>query len=217
VSVLNGGYVFSATAFSTDGEATVYRDGDYRGDFMLAYRAAVRVQPRNKAWSTLSVTFLGGPPPADAITIGLIPDRDGAHVFTSTMRNGIGTFRDTQIVCSKQCNIAIRSRHGSISALVAGKVISSWPRFAFSLPRPTVQLNAEVSGLGDRIQATLTPLEERAATVRLATPVCAFTTQGVIPLANARTLGFHGSFVRNVPAHYIDLRNGRRFERCPPR
>jgi hypothetical protein len=204
----------SATAFSTDGEATVYRDGNFRGAFTLMYEAVVRPQPRNKTWSTLSVTLLGGAPPADGITIGLVPDSSGAHVFTSTVRNGANTFHDTGIVCSGECTIGLRGDRGAISALARGKRVGSWPRFAFSLPRPSVQLNAEVSGPGDRIDAELMPVDENVASMRLARATCAFTTQGVIPALVAGALHFNGSFVRGAPARYIDLRNGRPLERC---
>jgi hypothetical protein len=203
----------SATAFSSDGEATVYREGDFRGDFTLRYEAFARVQSRNTTWSTLSVTLLGGPPPADAITVGLVPEPGGAHVFTSIARRGANAFHDTGIVCAGECAIGLRGAHGSISATVEGTSVRSWPRFAFSLPHPTVQLNAEVSGPGDRIDAALTPLEERAAR-RLPPAICAFSTQGVVPTSVAGTFRFSGAFVRGAPAYYLDLRNGRRLEHC---
>jgi hypothetical protein len=217
VMTLNGAFAAAATAFSTDGEATVYRSGDFRGDFTLEYRALLEPQPRNKTWSTLSVTLLGGSPPADAITIGLFPDAGVAHVFTSAVHNGAATFHDTRIICSRACTLGLHGDRGSIVAVVAGKLVNAWPRFSFGLPHPTVQLNAEVSGSDDRIRASLTPVKERAARVQLGMPLCGFTTQGVFPESDAGTLRFSGSFVRGAPANYIDLRNGRRLERCPLR
>jgi hypothetical protein len=207
--------VYPATAFSTDGEATVYRDGDFRGPFALEYEAVLRARPRNRAWSTLSLLLLGGAPPADAISIGLVSERGDAHVFTSTVHDGANRFHDTGIVCSGECAIGLRGDRGSIVAVVMGKTVRSWPRFDVSLPHPAVQLNAEVSGPGDRIDAEFAPLDERAADTRLERPVCGFTTQGVVPMWNAGTIRFSGSFVRGDPAQYIDLRSGKRIARCP--
>jgi hypothetical protein len=204
----------AATAFSTDGEATIYRTGDFRGDFTLTYAATAVLQPRNRSWSTVSVMLLGDKPPADSISVGLLPDQGGAHIFTSTMRAGKATFRDTMIRCASICVVGLRGIRGGIYAIANGRMINSWPRAAFALPRPAVQLNAEVSGAGDRIEATLEPVQLSAATARLVPPRCAFTTQGIKPTSVGNQLRFRGEYIPGASAAYIDPHTGLHIARC---
>ena len=72
-------------AFSTDGEATVYVNGDFRKEFTLVYEAQLSPIATNGGWSVLAVSILGGPPPSDAVTIGIYPTPKGVRVFTSVL------------------------------------------------------------------------------------------------------------------------------------
>ena len=194
------------TAFSTDGEATVYLRGDFRGDFELVYDAQMRVMPENASWSVLNVSLLGGPPPSDAVTIGIFPVAGHVHVFTSFTQRSKTVFRDTGIVCEPRCRIAL---HGSASALVgsaAGRAVGSWPRFALRAPMPAVQLNAETSAPGDRLDATLSAVRTAAHGRALARPACAFTTRGIeVRFAPDGTLHYAGAYRDDARTAYFSL------------
>lgn len=193
-------------AFTTDAEATVYVAGDFRRDFDLLYDARMQRMPANTSWSVVNVTLLGGPPPSDAVAIGLFPAAQEIHVFTSATRGSRTAFRDTGISCPHSCRIGLRGTAAALLASVNGRVIASWPRFALRAPSPAVQLNAEVSAVGDPLDATLTPVRLTAGGRALARPSCAFTTRGVeVRSSSVGSLHYSGTYREDARTAYLTL------------
>jgi hypothetical protein len=201
-------------AFSTDGEATVYQTGDFRGSFVLSYDVTMRRFPSNRSWSVVGVTVLGDAPPSDGITVGVMPTGSGANVFTSSVRNGKATYRDSGLSCADGCRIELRATRTTIAALRGTTVVQTWPRTLFRLPRPAVQINAETSAVGDRLAAVIAIVRAEANGTPLPQPECAFSTKGidVVRVRNG-ALRYTGVFDASAP-RYESLATGRRGDSC---
>ena len=117
-------------AFSTDGEATVYLSGDFRQDFLMEYNVQFAAAYDNKGWSTFSITFLGGPPPSDAVTVGVYGVARSGRVFTAVTRDGRTTFHPTRHVCAPACRLSLRGDVNGLSAFIDDVWLRSWPRFS---------------------------------------------------------------------------------------
>jgi len=167
------------TPLSTDAQATVYLNGDFRKDFYLEYATQFWGYYRNRGWSTLTISFLGGPPPSDEVTIGLFGVARSAHVFTALSRDGKRTFRDRGVVCAPVCRLSLRGNRNGLSAYVDDIWLASWPRFWLRSPAPAVQLTAEVSTPGDRFVGSLDPERTTLGGRKLGIPTCGFTARGI--------------------------------------
>jgi hypothetical protein len=204
----------AATAFSTDGEATVYVAGAFNRPFRVSYGANLSPQPRNRSWSTLSIALLGGPPPSDSISVGIYPSQSEIVVFTFVTRGRISAFRRQRISCSRGCRLALVGDRWSIEAVVDGHIVSRWPRFEFRLPRPSLQLNAEVDAPGDRLNGRLLPIELEANGKVLRGPSCSFTTRGIVALESSGSLNFSGEYDPKAGSFYRSIDGQRTAESC---
>jgi hypothetical protein len=203
----------AATPYSKDGEATVYLQGRFDRSFVLTYDAGLHAEPANTSWSTLSIALLGGPPPSDAVTIGIYPADAGVHAFVDINRGRMNTFRDTGVRCEHGCRLSLRGDRDTLIATVDGREVGRWPRFAFRMPAPGVQLNGEVGALGDRIDGWLRPADVRVEETRIV-PWCAFTTGGVAAQRSGQVLHYAGTHVAEVTSAYVSLTTGRTGEHC---
>jgi hypothetical protein len=206
-------FASAATPYSKDGEATVYLEGRFDRPFILRYDAGLRLERANTSWSTLSIALLGGAPPSDAVTIGIYPADTGVRVFVGVSRGTTNTFRDTGVRCEDGCRLALRGNRDTLIATVDGREVGRWPRFAFHMPAPGVQLNGEVSALGDRIDGWLRPIDVRVDGTSII-PRCAFTTGGVAAQRIGRALRYEGTHVAGATSVYASLITGRTGERC---
>jgi hypothetical protein len=193
-------------ALSTDGEATVYLSGDFRRDFLMEYNVQFATAYDNKGSSTFAITFLGGPPPSDAVTVGVYGVARSGRVFTSVTRDGRSTFRPTRHVCAPACRLSLRGDVNGLSAFIDDVWLQSWPRFSIGAPAPAFQLNGEVSTPGDRVIIVVSPARTRAAGKKLGMPTCGFTTRGISVREEASgALSFAGIYTESAPASYVKL------------
>jgi len=212
--------VAKVTAVSTDGEGTVYLLGDFSGDFDVAYDVAFEPAPANRSWSTVSIALLGRTPGA-SMSVGLSRGYPTpASLAGFTMANGpqqLMRYLPFPVTCTTTCLLELRSQQGFVYALIDGHRVGAWPRSAMPIAKPYVQLNAEVSRVGDHVAATLTPVHTLARGFALEAPVCAFTTQGVVPAAfgGRGALRFSGARDPNGPVTYLALVNGAPIAACP--
>jgi hypothetical protein len=215
-ALLTGSGAYAASkAFSTDGEATVYVNGDFRKEFTLEYEVQLRPIATNGGWSVLAVTILGGAPPSNGVTIGIYPSRKGVHVFTSVTRGKSNVFRDAGIECKPRCKIRLSGNAAGFVASVGTRTIATWPRFALRMPAPMVQLNGEVSRPGDALDAFLVPVHAAAGGRALSSPSCAFVTQGInVSRVAGGGLRYTGTYRNDGPATYVSLNDGRTGDTC---
>jgi hypothetical protein len=175
----------------------------------------MRDQRKNASWSVLTVSLLGGPPPADAVAVGLYPTPAGVHAFTSATRGTQSSFRDTGLSCPQTCRIALRGDRTTFSATVNGREVARWSRFEFSMTQPDAQLDGEVDALGDQLEASLRPVDLVAGGNALPAPACSFTTGGIaVTRAADGTLRYAGRHTAGAPSVYVSLRTGRTGEHC---
>jgi hypothetical protein len=210
------------TASSTGGEATVFLRGDFRHDFVMQYNVEFHAEDTNKGGSSLAITFVGGPPPSDSVSVGLQAVGPLGHVFTAVMRDGRRTLRLTSRVCAPSCRLSLRGDRNGFSAFMDDVWLQSWPRFSLRAPVPAFQLNAAVSTPGDRVTISLNPDRTAAGGRRLGMPTCAFTTRGItvsetdvgdLSLAGLYDEGVRTSYVRLPDYHDLD-RSAKLRDRC---
>jgi len=164
------------------------------------------VMPANASWSVVNVSLLGGPPPSDAVAIGIFPSAGRVHVFTSFTQRSKTIFRDTGVVCEPRCRIALRGSASGFTASAGGRVVGSWPRFALRMAAPAVQLNAETSAPGDRLQATLSRVRTTVRGRPLSPPACAFTTRGIeVRSMPGGALQYAGAYRDDARTAYFSL------------
>lgn len=206
----------SVKAVSTDGEATVYLRGNFTGAFDVRYRAAIASFPRNGSWSMVGLLLVGHIPGPSAYVGVTSPGNDGrnAPFAMATELGGKSSYVTTPDACATSCVIELRGDHKEIQALVNGRVAMTWARAIVPLVDAGVQLNAEVSQPGDRIEASLTPIHAVADGRVLGTPTCGFTTQGVAPTLHGQSVLFAGGYRPGAPADFVALKTGRRGDRC---
>ena len=193
-------------ALSTDGEATLYLRGDFRRDFLMEYNVEFAAAYDNKGWSTFSITFLGGPPPSDAVTVGVYGVAHSGRVFTAVTRDGRLTFRPTRHVCAPACRLSLRGDVNGLSAFLDDVWLQSWPRFSLRAPASAFQLNGEVSTPGDRVTIEVSPVRTTAGGRKLGMPTCGFTTRGIrVREEQYGALTFAGVYTESAPASYVKL------------
>ena len=194
-------------ASSAEAEATVYLSGDFRRDFSVEYNIEFWADYRNKGWSTLAITFVGGPLPSDEVTVGLHAVTRSGHVFTAVTRDGRRTIRETRYVCVKVCRLSLRGDLNGISAYMDDYAwLQSWPRFSLRAPAPAFQVNVAVSTPGDRVTISLNPAVNTAGGRTLGMPTCAFTTRGIdVSETDLGDLSFGGANDAGARTSYFRL------------
>ena len=208
-------------AVSTDGEATVYLTSDFSREFYLGYTVTLRPAPTNKSWSTVSILLLGSAAPSGSVAVGISRGSpDAATLAGFTMSNALGKppiLRTFTVDCGAKCLLEMSGDATTIAASVGGRRVGVWARQSLSIVSPTVQINAEVAEVGDRISARAAPVRSVSGG-HIQRPACAFTTQGVEPkLSGDGTIEFEGSRRQNARVTYLSLATGatgdRLFER----
>ncbi len=208
----------AVTAASTDGEARVYLVGDFTKDFRIASDVRFPPQTTNRSWSFVGILLIGREPGSAAVSVGLSRGNPSQRLsaFTTAASPGLSNpFRAVPAACAVSCRIELRSRSENIFALVNGRTIGSWPRSTFWMRSPYIQVNGEVSELGDRIDAEVRPIYLLAGARKLKAPACSFTTQGIE--AHRRfpeSLEFCGVRRRDAPVTYVSLRSGAHADTC---
>jgi hypothetical protein len=114
--------------------------------------------------------------------------------------------------CRDECLIELRGDARCIYAYVNGMRVAAWSRSDLYLQAPSIQLNAEAHGLGDSLQASLTPVRATAAGRELGHPTCAFTTRGIEPTGTA-ALQFRGT-TNDAQATFLNLSSGKAGTKC---
>jgi hypothetical protein len=219
MAALGAAAVAKVTALSTDGEATVYLTGDFSGDFDVAYDVAFEPAPANRSWTTVSIALLGRTPGA-SMAVGLsrgypTPATLAGFTLANAAQQRMRYLPFT-VTCTTTCLLELRSQQGMVYALIDGHRVGAWPRSAMPIAKPYLQINGEVSRIGDRILARLTPVHTLARGFALGAPTCAFTTQGIEPAAfgGRGALRFSGARDPSGRVTYLALYNGAPIARC---
>jgi hypothetical protein len=211
-------------AVSSDGEATVYLIGNFSRGFNVAYNAVLAQVRTNRATTFVGIMLLGRRRPGGSIAIGLSRNAATAQSLeafvSSTTAQDATHYQSFPVVCLPACGFILRGdRYGIYAFAVTSdgiRKIGAWARADFEFVRPYVQLNGEVTALGDRIAATLIPMRVVADSRDLPAPRCAFTTRGIEPRRNGGAmLEFTGTYRPGAAASFIDLGTGKRVDRCP--
>lgn len=206
-------------AVSTDGEATVYLTGSLAHNFDVSYEVEYRPSRGNRSWTVISLLLLGRASPSGSIGVGLSrgsPRELALSGFTDIgIVSGAPVYRRVHVRCAEKCLIELRGSATTISALIDGRLEGTWSRRSLRLLNPYIQINGEVSAIGDQISVSLTRVRARSESGRLPTPVCAFTTQGV----HARAIGdggllFSGRRDPRADATYVSLSTGATGDTC---
>lgn len=210
--------VAKVRAVSTDGEATVYRAGDFTREFDISYDVQFPPSQGNRSWTFVSLLLLGGRSGSGSISVGLSrgSSRDATFPgFVYVARpNSSPVYRRIEMQCSLHCAIELRGDSSNIYAVVRNRLVGTWRRTSLHLVKPYMQVNAEVTAIGDRISAHLTPLRSEIAGHPAPPPTCAFTTQGVRVHAAAGGLSFTGQRDPHAGATFISLQTGATGDTC---
>ncbi len=203
------------TTISPDGEATVNQVHDFSGDFDLIYKATLKPEPTNTSWSMLSIALLNIARDS-GITVGIYAGPKLAIAgFTST-NGGAARFSFRRAgPCVPSCTIELRGDAATVRAFIGGRVVASWTRWSYNMPQPYVQLNAEVTAIGDTIDATLVQQRAMINGKAIPFPICGFTTQGVEPTAVGDALHFRGKRTPGARVTYLSLVTGATGDSCP--
>jgi hypothetical protein len=208
-------------AVSTDGEATVYVVNDFNRNFDLLYRVDFPQSRGNRGWTAVSVLLLGRTAASASIGAGFsrTPVKNGSRLEAFTDADAAGqaaVYRSVPVACAPTCTLELRGDARTVSAFVNHREIGSWLRSRMGMSKPYVQINAEVSEIGDRIVAGFTPMRTEVRGRRIPPPTCAFTTQGVRAWRTAgAALKFFGRRDPSADAAYISLIDGSSGDRCP--
>lgn len=205
-------------AVSTDGEATVYLTNDFSKDFELSYAVAYPPVPRNHSWSDVSLLLLSGAP-GGSISVSLTrgsPNQQTLSALTIITRPGAAPVQKMlPVACGKSCILTMRGDSRHVAVAVNGKTLASVSRGSIALVKPSVQINGEVSAVGDAISATLARVRTTADRKELAPPTCAFTTQGVFPSALPNGgLRFSGKRNPHAAVAFVSLIDGSMGDTC---
>lgn len=205
-------------AVSTDGEATVYLTSDFSGDFDVSYDVQFPPSPGNRSWTFVSVLLLGRSAASGSVSVGLsrgAPRDTTLSAFTSAAQpKASPVYRNIPVNCKAECTIELRGDATTISALVDRRFVGTWSRKDLALSKPYVQINGEVTGLGDRISARLISVRSKAGNKVLPAPTCAFTTQGIRAYAMRDGLWLTGRRDPRADATYISLPAGTTGDTC---
>ncbi|HKU66177.1 MAG TPA: hypothetical protein VJP85_00185 [Candidatus Baltobacteraceae bacterium] len=216
--MLTGPALGKVRAVSTDGEATVYLTEDFSGDFDLTYDVHFPASPGNHSWSVISLLLLGRTPGGGFVSVGLSrgsPRQTVLSAFTDAARaQASSVYRSSPVRCTTECTIELRGTKNAIFALADHRPIGTWQRKALALRRPYVQVNGEVSAIGDRISARLFAVRTKNGHRKLPVPTCAFTTQGVRAYAMRGGLRFSGRRSPSADATYVHLPDGATGDTC---
>jgi hypothetical protein len=202
---------------STDGEATVYLSEDFSGSFDLLYDVTYQPERRNHGWTVVSLLLLGSKQPSASIAVGLTrrPHSKLAGFTTQSRPNERFVYKQYDIHCQLTCLVQLRGDARNLYASIDGLTVATWPRSRFVMDRPYIQINAEVHDIGDSLHATLAPRRTALKAQMLASPTCAFTTQGImIAGLSAGTLQFFGSRTPTAPVTYVSLLTGNTGRSC---
>lgn len=205
---------------STDGEATVYLNGDFSREFELSYDIAFHPARHNRSLSFIDVILLGEIPPSGSITVGLMlgaPNPSALSAFVTTNRlGGKQKFEQFPVTCRSHCRLELKGNATEFSASIQGRRIRTWSRSDVFMRKPYAQLNGEVSGPGDSIFALVTPIRVTAGGHSLR-PTCAFTTQGIEARStSSNAFEFVGTSRSDARVTYVSLRTGKTQDKCPP-
>lgn len=205
---------------STDGEATVYLNGDFLREFELSYDITFHPARHNRSLSFIDVILLGGIPPSGSITVGLMlgaPNPSALSAFVTTNRRGEKQkFEQFPLTCRSHCRLELKGNTTEFSASIQGRRIRTWSRSDVLMRKPYVQLNGEVSGPGDSIFALVAPIRMTAGGHSLR-PTCAFTTRGIEARStSSHAFEFVGTSRSDARVTYVSLRTGNAQEKCPP-
>jgi hypothetical protein len=177
------------------GEAGVYLLSDFSNDFDVAYRALLKPGAKNKSWSALSILLIGSQNPGPCASVAVAsnpPHHRSVFPFTFVAYPSLDNkYESHSASCARGCLIELRGDANNIYAYVAGKLLHSWLRSDLRLQHPYIQLNAEAHGVGDSIEASLTPVRGVVAGRMLSHPTCGFEGRG-IEAAGIGTLIFRG-------------------------
>ncbi len=207
-------------AVSTDGEATVYLSKDFSGDFDLKYGVTLEPAPSNHAWTGVSLLLLDKQWPGSSVSVGLsrgYPNAATLAGFTTSSRPRTQSkYKSFPLHCESACVVELRGDTRNVYASLNYRRIATWSRQTFPMIRPYIQINAEVSAVGDRIAARLRPIRIVLAEKSVPLPTCAFTTQGIEPKALGDSMiVFSGTRRVSSRATYISLLDGRAKDSCP--
>lgn len=206
-------------AVSTDGEATVYLTGSLARNFDVSYEVEYPPSRENRSWTVISLLLLGRTSPSGSIGVGLSrgsPRELALSGFTDVGNvSGAPVYRSVHLRCAEKCLIELRGSATTISALIDRRLVGTWNRRSLHLLNPYIQINGEVSAIGDRISVSLNRVRARNESGRLPTPACAFTTQGVHARATGDgSLLFSGRRNPRADATYVSLSTGATGDTC---
>jgi len=202
-----------------DGEATVYDLGDFSGDFDLAYAVSFEPAPANQSWTVVTILLLSRTQSSSAVSVGLArgyPDATTLSGFTTSNRSRETSKYQSYPVRCNVCMVELRGDKATLTALLDGHKVGTWPRRVFSAVKPYVQLNGEVHEMGDTISARLVPVRTLLGRKVFPRPACALSTQGV----EARAIGeqgaieFSGARRDGARATYYSLSSGKTGHDC---
>jgi hypothetical protein len=121
-----------------------------------------------------------------------------------------------RVTCAKACLLTLAGDARHIDVAVNGRIATMVPRAALAVTRPYVQINGEVSAVGDSMSATLKPVRTTVDGKPIAAPTCAFTTQGIrasaLPDGGLR---FSGKRDPNAEVTFVSLIDGSTGDTCP--
>lgn len=208
-------------AVSTDGEATVYLTDDFAHDFDLSYDVHFPSSVKNRSWSAVTILLLGRVSSSGSIGIGLSrgsPRETTLIGFTDAANaKASPAYRSIAVRCASECDIKLRGTSSKIFAFIDHRLAGMWTRKSLGIIRPYVQINGEVSAVGDRIFAHLTPVRTQVGNREVPRPTCAFTTQGIRARAAGSALTFKGRRDPHAFATYVSLLTGATGDTCPKR
>lgn len=217
LSALQG--VGKLQSVSTDGEATVYFRNDFSGTFDLVYNVTLKPAPSNRAWTGVSVLLLGEAWPGSSVSVGMsrgYPKPGNLASFTTSAAPRAQSKYTTFPVHCQTCLIELRGDDKNIYASIDGHGIAMWSRKTFPITKPYVQMNAEVTTVGDELSATFQRVRAEVNGKALPAPRCAFTTQGIEagPLRGG-TITFSGTRRVDARVTYVSLQDGSTGDECP--
>lgn len=205
-------------ALSTDGEATVYLTDNFSHDFDVSYDVYFPPPKSNRSWSFVSLLLLGRVSPSGSVGVGL--SRGSPHETTlfgftdATSAKGKPLYRSIDVRCESECNIELRGDLATIRASIDHQTVGRWSRRDLGLINPYIQINGEVSAVGDQILARLRPIRTQTGWRPLPNPTCAFTTQGVSAHAGGGVLTISGRRNPRAEATYVSLHTGATGDTC---
>lgn len=206
-------------AVSTDGEATVYLTHDFTRAFDVSYEVHFAPSAENRSSTFVSILLLERTSGSRSIGVGLSrgsPRENRLSGFVDVTRpKAAAAYRSVPVRCTMECYLELRGTPGAVTALIDHRAVGTWARKSLGLTNPYIQINGEVSAVGDKISAQLTPVLARIGNIQLPRPTCAFTTQGVhAEMSAAGQLAFKGKRDTHAGATYVSLLTGATGDTC---